>query len=45
VLVFLDHRISAQKIRKAVASHLSQHGLSAELVSTSIAPQGARTKL
>ena len=45
VLVFLDHRIPAQKIRKAVASHLSQHGLSAELVSTSITPQGARTKL
>jgi homoserine kinase len=45
VLVFLDHRIPAPKIRKAVASHLSQHGLSAELVSTSITPQGARTKL
>ena len=45
VLVFLDHRISAQKTRKAVASHLSQHGLSAELVSTSIALQGARAKL
>ena len=45
VLVFLDHRIPAQKIRKAVASHLSQHGLSAELVPTSITPQGARTKL
>jgi homoserine kinase len=45
VLVFLNHRIPAQKIRKAVASHLSQHGLSAELVSTSITPQGARTKV
>jgi homoserine kinase len=42
VLVFLDHRISAQKIRKVVASHLSQHGLSAELVSTSITTRGAR---
>jgi homoserine kinase len=43
VLVFLDHRISAQKIRKAVASHLSLHGLSAELLSTSITPEGARS--
>jgi homoserine kinase len=42
VLVFLDHRISSQKIRKVVASHLSQHGLSAELVSTSITTRGAR---
>jgi homoserine kinase len=42
VLAFLDHRISAQKIRKAVASHLSQHGLSAELFSTSITLQGTR---
>jgi homoserine kinase len=42
VLVFLDHRVSAQKIRKAVASHLSLHGLSAELFSTSITLQGAR---
>jgi homoserine kinase len=45
VLVFLDHRISAQKTRKAVASHLYQHGLSAELVSTSITLQGARAKV
>jgi homoserine kinase len=42
VLVFLDHRISAQKIRKVVASHLSLQGLYAELFSTSIALQGAR---
>jgi len=42
VLVFLDHRISAQKTRKAVASQLSLHGLSAELFSTSITLQGAR---
>jgi homoserine kinase len=42
VLVFLDHRISAQKIRKVVASHLSLQGLSAELFSTSIALEGAR---
>jgi homoserine kinase len=45
VLVFLDHRISARKTRKAVAAHLSESGLSAELVSTSTTPQGARTKL
>lgn len=45
VLVFLDHRISAQKTRKGVASHLSRHGLSAELVATSITQQGARAKL
>jgi homoserine kinase len=42
VLVFLDHRISVQKIRKVVASHLSLRGLSAELYSTSITLQGAR---
>jgi homoserine kinase len=42
VLVFLDHRISAQRIRKAVTTHLSLHGLSAELFSTSITLQGAR---
>jgi homoserine kinase len=42
VLIFLDHRISAQKIRKAVTTHLSLHGLSAELFSTSITLQGAR---
>lgn len=42
VLVFLDHRASAPKIRKAVRSHLSLHGLSAELFSTFITPQGAR---
>ena len=45
VLVFLDHRMAAQRTRKAVASHLSQHGLSAELVSTSITLKGARIKL
>ncbi len=45
VLVFPDHRISARKIRNVVSSHLSLHGLSAELVSTSITMQGARTKL
>jgi homoserine kinase len=45
VLVFLDHRKAALRTRKAVASHLSQHGLSAELVSTSITLKGARIKL
>jgi len=42
VLVFLNHRISAQRTRKMVTSHLSLHGLSAELFSTSITLQGAR---
>ena len=42
VLVFLDHRISAEKTRKAVASHLSLSKLSAELIYTSITAQGAR---
>jgi homoserine kinase len=42
VLVFLDHRISAERTRKIVTSHLSLHGLSAELFSTSITLQGAR---
>src|SRR5271165_3215481 len=43
VLMFLDPSAAAPKIRKAVAAHLSKNGLAAELISTSIAPDGARS--
>ena len=42
VLVFLDPRAQVQKARKSVGSHLSRHGLSAEVRPTSIALRGAR---
>ena len=46
VLIFLDHRVPAQKTRRKVASHLSKAGLSAELISSSISLQGgSRIKL
>jgi homoserine kinase len=42
VLMFLDPRASAEKIRKLVAAHLSKNRLAAELLSTSITLRGAR---
>jgi homoserine kinase len=41
-IVFLDPESAAQKTRKSVATHLSGHGLRAELLLTSITPRGAR---
>jgi homoserine kinase len=43
VLVFLDPTVSPQKTRRAIAAHLTQSGLPAELLFTSIASRGART--
>jgi homoserine kinase len=42
VLIFLDPKGNENKAAKFVASHLKQHRLSAELLSTSIAATGAR---
>ena len=42
VLMFLDPRASASKVRKLVANHLSRNRLIAELIPTSIASRGAR---
>jgi homoserine kinase len=42
VLTFLDPRASERKAKDFVRRHLSQHGLSAELLSTRIALKGAR---
>ncbi len=42
VLVFLDPRASAPKIRSLVAGHLQQHGLAAELLLTRISSRGAK---
>ncbi|MGA8430822.1 MAG: homoserine kinase [Candidatus Sulfotelmatobacter sp.] len=42
VLMFLDPKGNENKAAKFVASHLKQHRLSAELLSTSIAATGAR---
>jgi homoserine kinase len=44
VVIFLDPKIPAQEIKKAVAAHLAISGLNAELIMTSIALRGARTK-
>jgi homoserine kinase len=44
VIVFLDPRSSAQKMRATVAAHLAGSGLRAELLLTSITPRGARRK-
>jgi homoserine kinase len=41
VLMFLDPRASAAKVRHVVVDHLSRNRLSAEVISTSIAPRGA----
>jgi homoserine kinase len=42
VLIFVDARAAAQKVRRAVAAHLSRNGLRAELLSTAITPRGGR---
>ena len=42
VLIFLDPHVSAQAVRKFIASHLSRAQLTAELLLTSIAEKGAR---
>ncbi len=42
VIIFLDPRSSAEKARKAVATHLGRSGLHAELLLTSITSRGAR---
>jgi homoserine kinase len=42
VLMFLNSDVQASKTAKAVAAHLKQNGLSAELLSTSISTRGAR---
>ena len=43
VLIFLDPQASLRKARERVACHLSQTGLTAELISTSISSRGARS--
>ena len=45
VLIFLDPRFSVRKARERVAAHLSQAGLAAELIPTSITSRGARSPL
>lgn len=42
VLIFLDPRVPLKKTTKFVGAHLQRYGLSAELISTSITPRGAR---
>lgn len=42
VLMFVDPRVPAPRVRKFVAAHLAKHQLRAELISTSITPHGAR---
>jgi homoserine kinase len=41
VLLFVDPRASAARVRRFVGEHLSSNGLAAELISTSIALRGA----
>jgi homoserine kinase len=45
VIVFLDPEVSAGKVRKSIASHLSKSGLAAELLLTSITAQGGQRTL
>jgi len=45
VLVFLDPNVTLAKARKAVADHLAQNNLAAELLPTRITLRGARTPL
>jgi len=45
VLIFLDPRASAQKVRRSVAAHLERKGLTAELLLTSITLRGARSTM
>jgi len=43
VLIFLDPRVATSKSRNIVASHLARHGVSAELLVTSITSHRARS--
>jgi len=43
VLIFLDPRANALKVRKLVAAHIARNGLTAELLATSITSRGARS--
>jgi homoserine kinase len=45
VLVFLDPQVSLNATRKLVATHLTQKGLTAELLPTTITLRGARSSL
>ena len=42
VLVFLDPRTSASRVRKLVGTHISSKGFTVELLETSIASRGGR---
>jgi homoserine kinase len=42
VLIFLDPRVAARKIRRSIADHLARHGITAELLLTTTAMRGAR---
>jgi homoserine kinase len=42
VLVFLDPKSSAAKVRKLAAAHLAKQGLTAELIETFITPRGGK---
>jgi hypothetical protein len=44
VLIFLDPRASAFKVRKFVAAHLLRNNLDAELLPTAITLRGARSR-
>jgi homoserine kinase len=44
VIVFLDPRSPAHKVRKFVAAHLARNGLRAELLLTSLTPRGGRRR-
>jgi len=45
VLIFLDPRSNTERVRRLVAAHISQNGISAELLATSITSRGARLAL
>jgi len=41
VLIFVEPKANLARVKKEIASHLSAHHLSAELISTAIAERGA----
>jgi homoserine kinase len=43
VLIFLDPRANALRVRKLAAAHIARNGLTAELLATSITSRGARS--
>ncbi|MBV9481533.1 MAG: homoserine kinase [Acidobacteria bacterium] len=45
VLVFIDPKSSADRVKARVLQHLRSHGLDAELIATSIAERGARDRI